>query len=189
MLPGQTREACGWSCLLLELLAEWSLVAGIKPRDIDFLVVNCSLFCPTPSLSAMIVNHFRMRSNIVSYNLGGALAALPAALLASGRSFATELAQTLDITTSTSWCLASRRSTDPVCDQAMMTLCLGKPRLSSLSHSLPLCLSTPSETQGAVQPTQEQQGTHLCKVQHVRRRHGLLCWHDCLWLGAAPAQA
>merc|ERR1719197_1959878 len=42
-----------------------------KPEDIDILVVNCSLFCPTPSLSAMIVNHFGMRSDVLSYNLGG----------------------------------------------------------------------------------------------------------------------
>ena len=39
--------------------------------QIDILVVNCSLFNPTPSLSAMIINHFKMRSNIVSYNLAG----------------------------------------------------------------------------------------------------------------------
>ena len=39
--------------------------------QIDILIVNCSIFCPTPSLSAMIVNRFKMRSNIVSYNLGG----------------------------------------------------------------------------------------------------------------------
>lgn len=39
--------------------------------QIDILVVNCSLFNPTPSLSAMIINHFKMRSNINSYNLGG----------------------------------------------------------------------------------------------------------------------
>lgn len=39
--------------------------------QIDILVVNCSLFNPTPSLSAMIVNHFKMKSNIVSYNLSG----------------------------------------------------------------------------------------------------------------------
>lgn len=39
--------------------------------QVDALVVNCSLFGPTPSLSAMIINHFRMRSNIISYNLGG----------------------------------------------------------------------------------------------------------------------
>ena len=35
------------------------------------LVVNCSLFNPTPSLSAMIINKFKMRTNIESYNLGG----------------------------------------------------------------------------------------------------------------------
>ncbi|OAY48949.1 3-ketoacyl-CoA synthase 1 [Manihot esculenta] len=44
---------------------------GVKPRDIDILIVNCSLFNPTPSLSSMIVNHFKLRTNIKSYNLGG----------------------------------------------------------------------------------------------------------------------
>jgi 3-ketoacyl-CoA synthase len=44
---------------------------GVNPRDIDILVVNCSLFNPTPSLSAMIVNHYKLRTNIKSYNLGG----------------------------------------------------------------------------------------------------------------------
>ena len=39
--------------------------------QVDILIVNCSLFNPTPSLSAMIVNHFKMKSNIVSYNLSG----------------------------------------------------------------------------------------------------------------------
>lgn len=43
----------------------------LRPSQIDILVVNCSLFNPTPSLSAMIVNHFKMRSNTVTYNLGG----------------------------------------------------------------------------------------------------------------------
>ena len=45
--------------------------AGLHPRDIDILVVNCSLFNPTPSLSAMIVNHFKMRGDVLSYNLAG----------------------------------------------------------------------------------------------------------------------
>ena len=45
--------------------------AGLSPRDIDILVVNCSLFNPTPSLSAMIVNHFKMRGDVISYNLAG----------------------------------------------------------------------------------------------------------------------
>lgn len=44
---------------------------GVKPKDIGILVVNSSLFNPTPSLSAMIVNHYKLRGNIKSFNLGG----------------------------------------------------------------------------------------------------------------------
>lgn len=44
---------------------------GVGAREIGILVVNCSLFCPTPSLSAMIVNHYALRGNISSYSLGG----------------------------------------------------------------------------------------------------------------------
>lgn len=44
---------------------------GVKPKEVDILIVNCSLFNPTPSLSAMIVNHFKMRGNVKTYNLGG----------------------------------------------------------------------------------------------------------------------
>ncbi|KAG0568627.1 hypothetical protein M758_6G031300 [Ceratodon purpureus] len=43
----------------------------IKPKDVGVLVVNCSLFNPTPSLSGMIVNKYKMRGNIRTYNLGG----------------------------------------------------------------------------------------------------------------------
>lgn len=45
--------------------------AGVKPHEIGILIVNCSLFNPTPSLSSMIVNKFKMRSDIQSYNLAG----------------------------------------------------------------------------------------------------------------------
>ncbi|XP_047333946.1 3-ketoacyl-CoA synthase 4-like [Impatiens glandulifera] len=44
---------------------------SIKPKDIGILVVNCSLFNPTPSLSSMIVNKYKFRGNIRSFNLGG----------------------------------------------------------------------------------------------------------------------
>ncbi|OVA18730.1 FAE1/Type III polyketide synthase-like protein [Macleaya cordata] len=44
---------------------------SIKPKDIGILVVNCTAFSPTPSLSAMIVNKYKLRSNIRSFNLGG----------------------------------------------------------------------------------------------------------------------
>lgn len=41
------------------------------PLQVDILIVNCSLFNPTPSLSAMIVNHFKFKSNVITYNLSG----------------------------------------------------------------------------------------------------------------------
>lgn len=45
--------------------------AGITAQDIDILVVNCSLFTPTPSLSAMIASRFQMRADITHFTLGG----------------------------------------------------------------------------------------------------------------------
>uniref|UniRef100_A0A0D9XHX0 3-ketoacyl-CoA synthase n=1 Tax=Leersia perrieri TaxID=77586 RepID=A0A0D9XHX0_9ORYZ len=45
---------------------------GIDPtRDIGILVVNCSLFNPTPSLASMVVNRYKMREDVKSFNLGG----------------------------------------------------------------------------------------------------------------------
>jgi len=44
---------------------------GIQPKEVDFLVINCSLFSPTPSLCAMACNRFAMRSNVKTYNLSG----------------------------------------------------------------------------------------------------------------------
>jgi len=38
---------------------------------VDILIVNCSLFNPTPSLASMVVNHFRMRPSVITYNLSG----------------------------------------------------------------------------------------------------------------------
>jgi 3-ketoacyl-CoA synthase len=50
-----------------ELLAK----TGVMSNDIGILIVNCSLFNPTPSLSAMVVNRYKLRGNIASYNLSG----------------------------------------------------------------------------------------------------------------------
>merc|ERR1719163_4440 len=44
---------------------------GIDAKSIDAVVVNCSLFSPTPSLSSIIVNKFRMRTDVLNYSLGG----------------------------------------------------------------------------------------------------------------------
>ncbi|KAJ3436565.1 3-ketoacyl-coa synthase [Anaeramoeba flamelloides] len=44
---------------------------GIQPNEIDLIVCNCSMFCPTPSISSRIINDYKMKENIVSYNFGG----------------------------------------------------------------------------------------------------------------------
>lgn len=43
----------------------------VKPKDIRILVVNSGIFNITPSLSSMIINHFKLRHDIHSFNLGG----------------------------------------------------------------------------------------------------------------------
>jgi len=57
--------------VMFQTVADILKKTGVKPKDIGILVVNCSLFNPTPSLCAMVINHFKMRSNIISYNLSG----------------------------------------------------------------------------------------------------------------------
>eukprot|EP00871_Galdieria_phlegrea_P005040 jgi/Galph1/5537/GphlegSOOS_G4168.1 len=47
------------------------VIQGMNPATVDILVVNCSLFNPTPSLSSMIVNHYKMKPSIRTYNLSG----------------------------------------------------------------------------------------------------------------------
>jgi hypothetical protein len=44
---------------------------GLAPKDVDILVTTCSIFCPTPSLASLVVNHFGMRPDVQSYHLGG----------------------------------------------------------------------------------------------------------------------
>jgi 3-ketoacyl-CoA synthase len=50
-----------------ELLAK----TGVDARRIRFLVTNSSLFNPTPSLSAMIMNRFKLGGQTKNYSLGG----------------------------------------------------------------------------------------------------------------------
>lgn len=53
--------------LLTKIFSKYNL----KPTDIDVLVINCSLFNPTPSHCAMAINHFKMRDDIISYAIHG----------------------------------------------------------------------------------------------------------------------
>jgi hypothetical protein len=44
---------------------------GIKPEQVDILITNCSIFCPTPSLASMLINKFKFRRDVEAYHLGG----------------------------------------------------------------------------------------------------------------------
>lgn len=59
------------SAVIFGALDELFEKTHLRPKDVGVLVLNCSLFNPTPSLSAMIINHYKMRGNILSFNLGG----------------------------------------------------------------------------------------------------------------------
>ncbi|KAG0604235.1 hypothetical protein M758_10G155500 [Ceratodon purpureus] len=67
-LPTSMKEA---ETALFSAVAELLKKTGVKTSEIGILVVNCSTFCPIPSLSAMVVNHFGLREDIETYNLGG----------------------------------------------------------------------------------------------------------------------
>ncbi|KAG8072264.1 hypothetical protein GUJ93_ZPchr0006g45282 [Zizania palustris] len=50
-----------------DLLAKTS----ISPDDIDIVVVNCSLFAPTPSFTDMIINRYKLRKDVRNVHLSG----------------------------------------------------------------------------------------------------------------------
>lgn len=52
-------------------IAELLDKTGIHPQQVDYIITNSSLFNPTPSLSAAIMNHFKMNSKCINYSLGG----------------------------------------------------------------------------------------------------------------------
>ena len=39
--------------------------------QVDIVIVSCSCFAPTPSLAAMLVNRFKFRHDVLTYNLSG----------------------------------------------------------------------------------------------------------------------
>ncbi|GER36130.1 3-ketoacyl-CoA synthase [Striga asiatica] len=43
----------------------------LRPRDVKILIVNCGLLNTTPSLSAMLVNRYKLGRGTQSFNLGG----------------------------------------------------------------------------------------------------------------------
>ncbi|KAI4339449.1 hypothetical protein MLD38_024393 [Melastoma candidum] len=71
--PTPTMEAARDEAelVIFSVMDSLFMKTGLRPKDIDILIVNCSLFSPTPSLSAMVINKYKLRSNIKSFNLSG----------------------------------------------------------------------------------------------------------------------
>ncbi|KAK9841805.1 hypothetical protein WJX81_004266 [Elliptochloris bilobata] len=81
-MPAALHKTPPWDTCMAERRREAQMVmygsvdsllkaTGTRAQQVDILVVCCSIFNPTPSLSAMLVNHFKMRSSVITYNLSG----------------------------------------------------------------------------------------------------------------------
>ncbi|KAK1262349.1 3-ketoacyl-CoA synthase 4 [Acorus gramineus] len=57
--------------LFFPVMDDLLLKTGVSPREIDVIVINCSGFCASPSLSSIVVNRYAMREDIKSFNLSG----------------------------------------------------------------------------------------------------------------------
>lgn len=67
-MEGSRKEA---ETIIFDIVEQALRKANVKPHEIDILVINCSLFSPTPSLCAMVTSHFGMRPDVATYNLSG----------------------------------------------------------------------------------------------------------------------
>ncbi|KAF8670760.1 hypothetical protein HU200_050427 [Digitaria exilis] len=45
--------------------------SGVRPEDIDVVILNCSIFTPTPVFADMVVNRYKLRADVQNVNLSG----------------------------------------------------------------------------------------------------------------------
>ncbi|XP_075485553.1 3-ketoacyl-CoA synthase 5-like [Primulina tabacum] len=57
--------------VLFPVVEDLLMKTRISPSEIDILIVNCSGFCPNPSLTSIVINKFSMREDIKSFNISG----------------------------------------------------------------------------------------------------------------------
>ena len=57
--------------VLFPIMDDLLAKTNLSHLDIDILVVNCSGFCSSPSLTSTVINKYSMRSDIKSYNISG----------------------------------------------------------------------------------------------------------------------
>ncbi|KAL7133335.1 hypothetical protein ABFS83_12G133900 [Erythranthe nasuta] len=66
---GDGREEA--AMLMFGAVEDLFAATGIRPKDIRILIVNCGVLNTTPSLSAMIINRYKLSHTIQSFNIGG----------------------------------------------------------------------------------------------------------------------
>ncbi|MED6196633.1 hypothetical protein PIB30_049324 [Stylosanthes scabra] len=57
--------------VLFPIIDDLLAKTNVSPLDIDILIVNCSGFCPSPSLASIVIKKYSMRSDIKSFNISG----------------------------------------------------------------------------------------------------------------------
>ncbi|WIA35445.1 hypothetical protein OEZ86_003885 [Tetradesmus obliquus] len=54
-----------------QVISEVLRKTGLKATDVDILLTNTSIYCPTPSIASLVVNMFGMREDVQCYHMGG----------------------------------------------------------------------------------------------------------------------
>ncbi|XP_073290427.1 3-ketoacyl-CoA synthase 15-like [Primulina huaijiensis] len=67
-LKGGREEA---AAMMFGAVDELISVTRLRLKDIKILIVNCGVLNTTPSLSAMLINHYKLGQGIQSFNIGG----------------------------------------------------------------------------------------------------------------------
>jgi 3-ketoacyl-CoA synthase len=54
-----------------QVISEVLRKTGLAAADIDILITNTSIYCPTPSIASMVINMFSMREDVQAYHMCG----------------------------------------------------------------------------------------------------------------------
>ncbi|KAK9137526.1 hypothetical protein Sjap_008120 [Stephania japonica] len=69
--PNLTEGSIEMEIVIFGAIDELLAKTRVKTNDIGILVLNSGLFNRTPSLTALVVNQYKLRGNVITYNLAG----------------------------------------------------------------------------------------------------------------------
>lgn len=71
ILAGNSVSRAEGEVVMFSVMDDLLAKTKLNPKSIDFLIVNCSLFSPTPSLAAMVCRKYGLRRDCRTFNLSG----------------------------------------------------------------------------------------------------------------------